>query len=157
MWGYFRLAYVDRSSIPILACLGHYKMSPRLEMKIPSGDGIANITFLPFRSHTSEEVWTFHNTNQVRSKQLSHFYYKIQAVAFSLNFIMSLHLTSGMHEIFYISVFTSWKEIQEIWEPVLPPFTDPCAETTKTCSSEDIFWGQSSSLQRFLKQVVVPC
>ena len=70
---------------------------------------------------------------------------------------MSLHLTSEIHEIFYISVFLLEKKYKRSKNLSYHHLQTPNAGITKTCLSEEIFRGQTSSLQLSLKQVVVPC
>jgi len=64
------------------------------KMEVPIGGGNADITFLLSENQASEWVWSFHNMSQARFKQLVHFRYKITYNYISLNFIMSLQLTS---------------------------------------------------------------
>ena len=97
-------------------------------------------------SQASKGVWSFHNTNQARSKQLSHFHN-------TCNYISLCHYIWRVEyiKLLYISVFTSWKRDTRSGNLSchrLQTFDI----RTKTCSLEEIFRGRSS----FLPSVINP-
>jgi len=84
------------------------------EMKIQSGDGN---TDMPYFCHPKIEPPKGHDYFEIQIRQdlnNSVIFTTKHAFTFTLNFIMSLHLTSGMHETFYIFVFTSQKNTRDL-------------------------------------------
>ena len=73
------------------------------EMKTPSGDGIADMSYSCHPKVKAPKEYE-HSIIQIR-KDLNNSVISIKHIYISLNFIMSLHLTSGIHEILYIPVF----------------------------------------------------
>ena len=67
------------------------------------------VIFFLSGSQTSEGVRLFYNTNQIRFKQLSYFTKYMQFHFIKFHYVVTS--TSGIHEVFYIPVFTFKKEI----------------------------------------------
>ena len=128
--------------------------SARSEMEMPSRDGNTNTSHSCHLKVKPPRGWSFHITNQTRSKQLLHFYYKITCNYISLNFIMSLHLTSKMHEIFTSLCLLFEKKYKRPGNLSCHHLQTLDIISTKICSSVEIFSEQTSSLQRFLRQAL---
>ena len=77
-------------------------------MKTSSGDVNANISY-SCRPEVTPPKGYEHFTIQTRQDLNNSV---ISIIKYMQLYFISLHLTSGIHEIFYIYVFTFWKEIQ---------------------------------------------
>ena len=125
-------------------------MSVRMKMKTPFEDGIADMLYYHPKVKTSKGH--DHFTIQIRQDLNNSVIFTTKhAFTFTLNFIMSLHLTSGMHETFYIFVFTSQKKYKRSDNLSHRHLQISNTRTMKARLSVEISQRQSSFLHQPLK------
>ena len=131
-----RLKAQSISATEILTSLGD-QMSICSKMKTPSGDGNADTSYSCHPKVRPPKGYDY-STIQITARSKNSVIFITKHM--QLHFIMSLHLTSGIHEItLHLCVYFLKKKYRRYGNQFCHHLQIPYTRTRKTCSLEEIF------------------